>query len=71
MNQMEIENNFTYHKPMPKDLVKFETLRQTAKEYCELINTLCPDSREKSIAITKIEESNMWANASIARNSEW
>jgi hypothetical protein len=71
MKQTELENNFTYHKPMPKDLIKFESLRKMAKEYAELVNALCPDSREKSIAITKIEESNMWANASIARDSEW
>lgn len=28
----------------------------------------CPDSREKSLAMTKLEECSMWANASIARN---
>ena len=33
-----------------------------------LINKQCPDSREKSTAITKIEEAVMWANAAIARN---
>jgi hypothetical protein len=71
MDQETIDNNFTYHKPMPTDLIKFERLRNMAKEYSELVNELCPDSREKSIAITKIEESNMWSNASIVRDSEW
>lgn len=28
----------------------------------------CPDSRERSLALTKIEEAVMWANAAIARN---
>jgi hypothetical protein len=32
------------------------------------ISEKCPESREKSLAITKIEEAVMWANASIARN---
>jgi len=32
------------------------------------IEHFCPDSREKSVAITKLEESIMWANAAIARN---
>jgi len=32
------------------------------------INENCPDSREKSLAFTKLEEAVMWANASIARN---
>jgi hypothetical protein len=71
MKQTEIENNFTYHKPMPNDLIKYEKLRKMAKELCELVNELCPDSREKSLAITNIEQSNMWANASIVRDSEW
>ena len=28
----------------------------------------CPDSRELSVALTKLEEAVMWANAAIARN---
>ena len=28
----------------------------------------CPESREKSLAFTKLEECIMWANAAIARN---
>lgn len=27
-----------------------------------------PDSREKSLSITKLEECMMWANACVARN---
>ena len=42
-------------------------MKQT-KELAYLIDELCPASREKSLALTKIEESIMWANASIARN---
>jgi hypothetical protein len=32
------------------------------------INSLCVEGREKSLAITKLEEAMMWANASIARH---
>lgn len=32
------------------------------------MDNLCPDSRELSLAITKLEEAIMWANASIARS---
>jgi hypothetical protein len=39
-----------------------------ARKLAYLINEDCPDGREKSIAITKLEESVMWANAAIARN---
>jgi hypothetical protein len=34
-----------------------------------MLNELVPDSREKSLAITHLEEAVMWANAGIARES--
>ena len=38
--------------------------------FAGLVDNLCPESREKSLAMTKIEEATMWANASIARREE-
>lgn len=64
----QIENNFMYHKPKEGQNEKYETLRSKAKELAYLIEELCPNSRERSLAFTKLEESVMWANASIARN---
>jgi hypothetical protein len=43
-------------------------VRAEALKFAEKINELCPDSREKSLAITHLEDAVMWANASIARN---
>lgn len=63
-----IENNFRYHKPKDGQNDKYEKLRAKAKELAYMIDHLCPHSREKSLATTKLEESVMWANASIARN---
>lgn len=64
----KIENAFTYHQPKAEQPEKYEALRSKAKELAYLIDELCPDSREKSLAMTKLEEVSMWANASIARN---
>ena len=64
----QIENNFTYHPPKPGQPEKYTELRDAMKDVALLIDELCPDSREKSLAMTKLEESSMWANASIARN---
>lgn len=63
-----IENNFTYHAPKEDQLARYTEIRQNAKLTAELFDKLCPDSREKSLAMTKLEEAVMWANASIARN---
>lgn len=66
-SQKELDIRFTYHPPKPGQAEKYETLRKMARTYAEAIEAFCPDSREKAIALTKLEESNMWANASIAR----
>ena len=64
----EIARNFTYHPPKEGQAERYTTLREVAKELAELFVEECPESRELSLALTKLEESVMWANASIARN---
>ena len=61
-----IENWFTYHAPSSDDLVSYEKLRSSAKEFVKAINELCPDSADKSAAIRLVREATMTANASIA-----
>ena len=64
----EIQHRFTYHQPHGDQPRRYITLRGQGKALAELIDTLVPDSREKSLALTKLEEAIMWANAGIARN---
>jgi hypothetical protein len=63
-----IENNFMSHIPKDGQAEKYEAIREKAKEFAYLIDELCPIGREKAVAITNLETSVMWANASIARN---
>lgn len=63
-----IENNFTYHAPKEGQPEKYQALREKAKELAYLIAELVPPSREQSLAMTKLEECLMWANAGIARD---
>ena len=65
---IQIENNFTYHPPKDGDPAKYSIIRERAKELAYLIDGYCPAGREKSLAMTKIEESVFWANAAIARS---
>jgi len=67
LNQ-DIENRFTYHPLKEGQPEKYTKLREKAKELAYMIEILCPNSREKSLAITKLEEMVFWANASVARN---
>lgn len=47
---------------------RYVDLRDQARSLAERICLFTPPSREQSIALTKLEECVMWANASIARN---
>jgi len=64
----QIENNFIYHVPKGDQSDRYERVRNNARCLARTIDELCPASREKSLAITTLEESVMWANAAIARN---
>ena len=68
--KQQIENNFTHHPPKEGQIEKYTEIRGTAKQLALTIDALCPNSREKSLAMTKLEEVVMWANASIARNED-
>ncbi len=47
----------------------FELIRGHAQEYALSLLDICPESRELSVALTKLEEVVFWANAAIARNT--
>lgn len=66
----DIENRFTYHRPTEAQAAKYPIIRNKAKELAYLIDELCPNGREKALAMTKLEECIMFANASISREVE-
>ncbi len=68
MNKDQIENIFMYHKPFGNQPQQYENIRAVAKDLAKTIEKHCPDSREKSLAITNLQQAVMWANASIAIN---
>lgn len=63
----ELRTRFTYHAPKDGQKVKYEAIRRTGLALAELFAEYCPRSREHALAVTKLEEAIMWANASIAR----
>ena len=64
----ELEKRFTYHTPKNDQPERYEVIRGHIRELAILLGSLCPESRELSLAYTKLEEASFWANASIARN---
>jgi hypothetical protein len=68
IDESRINNRFAYHPPKDGQPERYVKIREKAKELALLIESDCPLSRERTIAINKIDEAVMWANASIARN---
>lgn len=64
----DLDSVYTYHAPKDDQPDRYEAIRGQAKALASTFEALCPDSRERSLAHTKLEEAVMWANASIARN---
>lgn len=65
----DILHRFAYHPPKDEETKDLHaTIRAACRLTAEEINESCPDGREKALAITKMEEAMMWANAAIARN---
>lgn len=69
MEETEIDIRFSYHKPSEEQIPKYEEIRAAARHFALLLDEMCPESREKALAMTHLEDSVMWANAAIARRS--
>ena len=68
MDVDELKNVFTYHPPKYGQVRRYMALRDQALEFGYTINIECPESREKSLALTSLQQYIMWANAAIAIN---
>lgn len=68
MQQSDIDNRFTFHPVKGDQGDTYSSIRAAAKAYVEYLVSVCPDSRELSLAVTHAEESVFWGNAAIARH---
>lgn len=63
----ECMRRFGYHETDHEQRARMEGIRAKALMLSMEICGSCPEGRERSTAVTKLEEAVFWANAAIAR----
>lgn len=68
MSEENINHRFSHHPPKNPEIVQIhESVREELRATANYLDQVLPEGREKALAITKLEEALMWANAAIAR----
>lgn len=69
MDPADIEHRFAFHAASREEKRDdHASVRQHCRRLADELNARLPDGREKSIAMTKLEETMFWSHAAIARN---
>jgi len=63
----EIKTRFTYHRPIEQTYKDMDRIRIKGFRFAESLLAWLPPSRERSIALRKIEEAVHWAQAAVLR----
>lgn len=66
----ELKIRFKYHAPKPGQPEKYVAIRDKAFELAKMIDEMCPESREKTLSLTSLDEVVFWANSAIARREK-
>jgi len=68
MDAADINNRFAYHgQGDPDRASKHTVIRSNCRVLADFFNETLPEGREKSLAVTRVEEAMFWANAAVAR----
>ncbi len=66
INAIDLAWIFTYHKPDPDDISRYNKLREAAAAFAEVVVAETPPGEDQSVAVRKIREAVMTANAAVA-----
>ena len=65
----DIDRNMVNHTPDAETQKQMEVLRTQFHAVTDALLHIVPDGRERSLALTKLEEALMWSMAALARRS--
>ena len=68
--RLDIKRNIAYHTPTEDQPARYQQLCGAMQDLAHWIVDLVPPGRERSLAMTKLEETGFWANAGIAREGK-
>lgn len=66
MTPDEIDNRFSFHAGTKESIPNHERVRELCRTLAHELDELVPVGRERSLALTALQECMMWANAGIA-----
>lgn len=67
-DRAHIDKPFAYHKPSKEGMEKITHLREIFSTCKRVIELICPESRQRSVALTELETSAMWAIKAVVFN---
>lgn len=71
MDAAELSNRFKHHPPQSDETIRrHQVVREDCNTLSKTLNDMLPECREKSLAMTHLEEVMFWSNAAIARNQK-
>lgn len=71
MTKQDMTHRFTNHPPQDRHIgVELDNLTGLFIELACYLDDCLPEGREKSLAITKLEECSMWSKAAVARDQD-
>jgi hypothetical protein len=65
-----IDHNFSYHKPTDDQVNTIRTMREKFRLLAHYIVEFVPEGQDRSMALSKLDESIMHTNAAIVRAKE-
>jgi hypothetical protein len=68
MDDNDLVHRFGFHPATKETGPMHSAIRMACLRLARELNDLIPDGREKSLAITHLEETMYWANGAVARS---